>query len=269
MSWGRSNRLSRIFDPASGRTTMLAVDHGYFLGPVSGMRSPRSAVAPLLPHADVLMATRGLLRSSVDPALPRSVVLRVSGGTSIIGPSLSDETIITTVEDALRLNAAAVALSVFVGTEHERQTLGGLAALVDQAGRYDLPVLAVTAVGKELGTYDARYLGLATRIWGEPGADIVKTYHTDGFDSVVEAAMVPVVVAGGKRLDSVRDALALASDAVTAGAAGIDFGRNVWQSDDPVATIQALRSVVHHGHGVDDALGLYERLAGRPVPAGR
>jgi 3-hydroxy-5-phosphonooxypentane-2,4-dione thiolase len=127
----------------------------------------------------------------------------------------------------------------------------------------------VTAVGKELGTYDARYLGLATRICAELGADMVKTYATDGFEAVVEAAMVPVVVAGGKRLDSVRDALALASDAVTAGAAGIDFGRNVWQSDDPVATIQALGAVVHHGHGVDDALGLYERLAGRPVPAGR
>ena len=163
----------------------------------------------------------------------------------------------------------AVALSVFVGTEHERQTLGGLGRLVDEAGRCDLPVLAVTAVGEELGTYDARYLGLATRICAELGADIVKTYHTDGFDSVVEAAMVPVVVAGGKRLGSMPDVLALASDAVAVGAAGIDVGRNVWQSDDPVATIQALRAVVHHGHGVDDALGLYERLAGRPVPAGR
>jgi 3-hydroxy-5-phosphonooxypentane-2,4-dione thiolase len=210
MSWGRNNRLSRIFDPASGRTNMLAVDHGYFLGPI-----------------------------------------------------------ITTVEDALRLNAAAVALSVFVGTEHERQTLGALARLVDEAGRYDLPVLAVTAVGKELGTYDARYLGLATRICAELGADMVKTYHTDGFEAVVEAAMVPVVVAGGKRLDAARDAFALASDAVTAGAAGIDFGRNVWQSAHPIATIQALRAVVHDGQGVDDAVGLYERLAGQRVPAGR
>ena len=269
MSWGRNNRLGRIFDPASGRTNMLAVDHGYFLGPISGMRSPRSAVAPLLSHADALMATRGLLRSSVDPALPRSVVLRVSGGTSIVGPSLSDETIVTTIEDALRLNAAAVALSVFVGTEHERQTLAGLAALVDEAGRYDLPVLAVTAVGKELGAYDARYLGLATRICAELGADLVKTYHTDGFEAIVEAAMVPVVVAGGRRLDSVREALALAGAAVGAGAAGIDFGRNVWQAAHPVAAIQALRAVVHHGHGVDDALGLYQRLAGEPVPAGR
>jgi putative autoinducer-2 (AI-2) aldolase len=134
MSWGRSNRLSRIFDPASGRTNMLAVDHGYFLGPITGMEAPQTVVAPLLPYADALMATRGLLRSSVDAALPRSIVLRVSGGTSIVGPSLSDETVITTVEDAIRLNAAAVALSVFVGTEHERQTLGGLARLVDEAG---------------------------------------------------------------------------------------------------------------------------------------
>jgi putative autoinducer-2 (AI-2) aldolase len=269
MSWGRRNRLSRIFDAASGRTNMLAVDHGYFLGPVTGMQAPRAAVAPLLPYADALMATRGLLRSSVDPALPRSIVLRVSGGTSIVGPALSDETIVTSVEDALRLNAAAVAASVFVGTEHERQTLAGLAALVDEAGRYDLPVLAVTAVGKELGGYDARYLGLATRICAELGADLVKTYYADGFEAVAAAAMVPVVVAGGKRLEEVRDALALASAAVGAGAAGIDFGRNVWQSADPVAAIQALRAVVHDGHGVDDALGLYERLAGQPVPAGR
>jgi len=205
MSWGRSNRLSRIFDPASGRTYMLGVDHGY------------------LSRAD-----------------------HRNGGTPDGGRAVS-----------LRRHRARA------------PDLGGLGRLVDEAGRCDLPVLAVTAVGEELGTYDARYLGLATRICAELGADIVKTYHTDGFDSVVEAAMVPVVVAGGKRLGSMPDVLALASDAVAVGAAGIDVGRNVWQSDDPVATIQALRAVVHHGHGVDDALGPYERLAGRPVPAGR
>jgi putative autoinducer-2 (AI-2) aldolase len=242
MSWGRRNRLSRIVDPGSGRTNMLAVDHGYFLGPVSGMRRPAAAIAPLLPHADALMATRGLLRSCVDPAQPRSVVLRVSGGSSIVGP------------------AAAVALSVFVGTPHERQTLAGLARLVDEAGRYELPVLAVTAVGKELGNQDARYLALAVRICAELGADLVKTYYADGFEEIVESAMVPVVVAGGKRLDSVGDALALAGAAVRAGAAGIDFGRNVWQSDHPVATIQALRAVVHEGLDDRGALDLYERL---------
>jgi putative autoinducer-2 (AI-2) aldolase len=260
MSWGRRNRLSRIVDPGSGRTNMLAVDHGYFLGPVSGMRRPAAAIAPLLPHADALMATRGLLRSCVDPAQPRSVVLRVSGGSSIVGPALSDETIVTSVEDALRINAAAVALSVFVGTPHERQTLAGLARLVDEAGRYELPVLAVTAVGKELGNQDARYLALAVRICAELGADLVKTYYADGFEEIVESAMVPVVVAGGKRLDSVGDALALAGAAVRAGAAGIDFGRNVWQSDHPVATIQALRAVVHEGLDDRGALDLYERL---------
>jgi 3-hydroxy-5-phosphonooxypentane-2,4-dione thiolase len=266
MSWGRRNRLSRIVDAASGRTNMLAVDHGYFLGPVSGIRRPAAAIAPLLPHADALMATRGLLRACVDPALPRSVVLRVSGGTSIAGPSLADETIVTSVEDALRINASAVALSVFVGTEHERQTLAGLANLVDEAGRYDLPVLAVTAVGKELGNQDARYLALAVRICAELGADMVKTYYTEGFESIVESAMVPVVVAGGKKLDSVGQALSLAGAAVRAGAAGIDFGRNVWQSDHPVASIRSLRAVVHDGLGDREALDLYERLAAGERP---
>jgi putative autoinducer-2 (AI-2) aldolase len=260
MSWGRANRMNRIFDPTSGRTVMLAVDHGYFLGPTHGMERPAEALAPLLPYADAVMATRGLLRSGVHPAKVRSVVLRASGGVSVTGPSLEDEELLVSVEDALRVNASALAVSVFVGTDHERQTLSNLSRAIDRAQRFDLPVLAVTAVGKELGAQDLRSMSLATRICAELGADFVKTYYADGFEALVQSAMVPVVIAGGKKLATERDALQLAHDAVGAGAAGVDFGRNVWQSAHPQAMIRALRAVVHRGASVDDAHELYRHL---------
>jgi putative autoinducer-2 (AI-2) aldolase len=260
VSWGRTNRLNRIFDPSTGRTVMLAVDHGYFLGPTHGMERPAGALKPLLPYADALMATRGLLRSTIDPAWVRSVVLRASGSVSITGPTLEDEELVVSIEDALRANASAIAVSVFVGTEHERQTLSNLSRAVDQAQRFDMPVLAVTAMGKELGTEDVRSMSLATRICAELGADFVKTYYAEGFETLVESAMVPVVIAGGKKLATERDALQLASDAVLAGAAGIDFGRNVWQSPHPQAMLRALRSVVHADATVEEALGFFHRL---------
>ncbi len=244
---------------------MLAVDHGYFLGPVTGMEQPAVAIPPLAPYADALMATRGLLRQAVDPAIVRSIVLRSSGGPSIVGPALEDETITTTIEDALRMDAAAVTTQVFVGTPFERQSIANLALLVNEAGRYGLPVLAVTAVGKELGNQDARYIKLAVRICSEIGADYVKTYHTQGFEDVVRSAMVPVVIAGGKKMETERDALQLAFDAISAGAAGIDFGRNVWQSPHPVAMIRALRSIVHDDASVDEALRMYGDLAADEV----
>jgi len=261
MDWGRRHRLSRIFDPRSGRTNMLAVDHGYFLGPTAGMEEPAVAIPPLAPYADALMATRGLLRNTIDPAIVRSIVLRASGGPSIVGPALEDEAITTSVEDALRINAAAVTTQVFVGTPFERQSIANLALLVNEAGRYELPVLGVTAVGKELGHQDARYIKLAVRICAEIGADFVKTYYTDGFEEVVRSAMVPVVIAGGKKLETERDALQMAHDAIAAGAAGIDFGRNVWQSPHPVAMIRALRSIVHDDASVDEAHQMYKDLA--------
>jgi putative autoinducer-2 (AI-2) aldolase len=245
--------MSRIFDRASGRTVMLAVDHGYFLGPTHGMERPGEALDPLLPYADAVMATRGLLRSGVDPTKIRSIVLRASGGVSITGPSLEDETLVVSIEDALRVNASAIAVSVFVGTDRERQTLSNLSTAIDRAQRFDLPVLAVTAMGRELGAEDLRSMSLATRICAELGADFVKTYYTDGFEELVQSAMVPVVIAGGKKLATERDALQLAHDAIGAGAAGIDFGRNVWQSSHPQAMIRALRAVVHAGASVEDA----------------
>jgi putative autoinducer-2 (AI-2) aldolase len=255
MDWGLANRLSHILKPATRRTVMLAIDHGYFLGPTSGLEEPGQTIAPLLPHADSLMLTRGVLRRCVPPEAHVPIVLRVSGGTSILR-ELSNESLTVAFEDALRLNAAAVTLSIFVGAEGERTSLTNLAQLVDHGERYGVPVLAVTAVGKEM-TRDARYLGLATRIAAEIGAHMVKTYYCDGFDRVVRDTPVPVVIAGGKKIAE-REAIELAHRAIQAGAAGVDMGRNIFQSDCPVGMIRAVRDVVHGGATVREAFELYQ-----------
>lgn len=260
MQWGLQNRLSRIIRPDTGRTVMLAVDHGYFLGPTTKLEVPRRTITPLLPWADALMLTRGVLRTSVDSTAGTPVVLRVSGGVSITGPALSDEGLTTTMEDALRLNASAVTLSIFVGTEHERQTLLNLGRLVDEGERNGMPVLAVTAVGKELEKRDARFLSLCCRIAAELGAHFVKTYYCDEFERVVEGCPVPVVIAGGPRLDTFHDTLVLAGEAIGKGAAGVDMGRNIWQSEHPVAAIRAVRAVVQEDMSPDEAFELYESL---------
>lgn len=260
MDWGLNNRLSRIIRPDTGRSVMLAVDHGYFLGPTSRLEVPRKTIMPLAPYADAIMLTRGVLRSSIDPSICNSVVLRVSGATSIIGEDLSNEGLITSVEDALRLNASGVALSIFVGSKHERQTLLSLAELVDQGQKHGMPVLAVTAVGKELGKRDARYLGLACRIAAEIGAHIVKTYYCDGFEKVVESCPVPIVVAGGPKLAE-RDALELTYNSIKAGAAGVDMGRNIWQSDNPIPMIKAVRKIVHEEASVKEAYDMFKKLS--------
>ena len=253
MSWGLKNRVERLMK--GGRTVMLAVDHGYFQGPTTGLEDPRKTITPLLPYADSLMLTRGVLRTSVDPDLEVPVVLRVSGGTSIL-KELSDEVVTTSIEEAIRLNASAVAVSVFVGSEHEKETLANLAELVNEGERYGMPVLAVTAVGREMAR-DARYLGLACRISAELGASIVKTYYCEDFSKVVNGCPVPVVIAGGKKLPE-RDALVLAQDAMAGGASGVDMGRNIFQSSDPVGMMKAVRAVVHEGARADDAFRLFD-----------
>lgn len=260
MDWGLQNRLARIIKPATGRTVMLAVDHGYFLGPTSRLENPQRTIEPLLPFADALMPTRGVLRASVDPGTQTPIVLRVSGGTSVIGPSLADEGITTTFEDAIRLNVSAVALSIFVGTDYERQTLLSLADLVNEGQTYGIPVLAVTAVGKELEKRDQRFLSLCCRIAAELGAHFVKTYYCDGFEKVVEGCPVPVVIAGGPKLDTMKDVLQLTHDALSRGAVGVDMGRNIWQSEHPVAAIQAVRAVVHEKATVKQGLDLFADL---------
>ena len=256
MSWGLENRLSRIIRPEDGRTVMLAVDHGYFQGPTTGLLDAAGAIGPLIDHADTLMLTRGVLRSCVDSVTATPIVLRVSGGNSVLQDDLSDETIITSVEECIRLNAAGMAMSLFIGSDHQHQTIKNLGKLVDEGERYGIPVLAVTAVGKEM-VRDARYLGLATRIAAEMGAHIVKTYLCDDFERVVAGCPVPLVVAGGKKL-SERDALQLTFDSIAGGAAGVDMGRNIFQSDSPVGMIKAVRAIVHQNASVDDAYAVYE-----------
>lgn len=256
MDWGLKNRLSRIIKPDTGRTVMLAVDHGYFLGPTSGLEVPRKTVEPLLPYADSLMLTRGVLRTSVPPEADIPIVLRVSGGTSILS-ELSNEGITVAMKDAVRLNVAAVALSIFVGSPHERETLLSLAKLVDEAEEYGIAVLAVTAVGKDM-VRDARYLSLACRIAAELGAHIVKTYYCEDFEQVVGTCPIPVVIAGGKKTPE-QEALELARNAVNRGAIGVDMGRNIFQSEAPVAMIKAVRSIVHEGKSAEEAFDLFEK----------
>jgi putative autoinducer-2 (AI-2) aldolase len=264
MDWGMSNRLARIMGP-DGRAVMLAVDHGYFMGPTSGLEEPRRTIAPLLPFADSIMLTRGVLRTSVDPAARLGIVLRVSGGASILR-ELSNEDVTVAMEDALRLDASAVALSIFVGAEFEKQTLVSLARLVDEGQRYGMPVLAVTAVGKDMAR-DARYLGLACRIAAEMGAHLVKTYYCEDFQAVVRSCPIPIIVAGGKKTPE-ADALKLAFDAVAGGAVGVDMGRNIFQSAEPVAMIRAVRAVVHDKASVEEAV-LISRGGGRSSGWGR
>lgn len=258
MDWGKRNRLSRIIQPETGRTVMLAVDHGYFLGPTRKLENVAQTVSPLLGEADALMLTRGILRTQIDPDVPCPIVLRVSGGSSIIGADLSNEVITTSLEDALRVNASAVALSIFVGSDYETQTLESLAMLVDEAQVYGMPVLAVTAVGKELEKRDSRFLALSCRIAAELGATFVKTYYCEEFEKVVESCPVPVVIAGGPKLDTELDAFQLAHDALERGAVGVDFGRNIWQNPHPVGMIKAVRALVHNNASPEEALRTFE-----------
>jgi len=252
MDWGMANRLSKIIRPKNGRCVMLAVDHGYFLGPTEKLEVPQKTIQPLLPHIDSIMLTRGVLRTSLPPISDVPIVLRVSGATSIISDDLSNESITTSFEDAIRLNVSCLALSIFVGSKYEHQTLANLATLVDNGERYGIPILAVTAVGKEM-VRDARYLGLACRIAGELGAHVVKTYYCENFEKVIEGCPVPVIIAGGKKLAKEKDVLELTFNAINDGASGVDMGRNIWQSDHPVAMLKAVRSIVHQGFTIQEA----------------
>ena len=258
MDWGLKNRLSKIIKPHNNRALMLAVDHGYFLGPTEKLEVPRKTIAPILKYCDSLMLTRGVQRTSVPNTTDTPMVLRVSGGSSIIGDDLSQEDITVSLKDAIRLNASALAMSIFVGSKYEYQTIVNLGKLVNEAEEYGIPVLAVTAVGKELGK-DARYLSLACRIAAEQGAHIVKTYYCDNFEKVVDSCPVPIIIAGGKKIPE-RDALQLTYNAISKGAVGVDMGRNIWQSDNPVAMIRAVRSIVHGNKNVDEAWKLYQKL---------
>ncbi|MEW6265084.1 MAG: 3-hydroxy-5-phosphonooxypentane-2,4-dione thiolase [Thermodesulfobacteriota bacterium] len=257
MDWGMKNRLARLVK-ADGRCFFLPIDHGYFQGPTSKLEKPYQTIKPLIPYADGLFVTRGVLRSAIDPADCPPVILRVSGGSSILAPDLSHETLVTSIKDCLRLNAAAVGMSVFIGGEYEFDSLKNLGELVDAGQEYGLPVMAVTAVGKELEKRTARYLALCCRIAAEFGATIVKTYWCEDFHKVVEGCPAPVVMAGGPKVETEREVFEFVHDGLKRGAIGLNLGRNVWQHQFPVAMMKALRSIVHEKASVKEAETIFE-----------
>jgi len=267
LDWGLKNRLARIFSPATGRSVMLAVDHGYFQGPTTGLERIDVNIAPLVPYADALMITRGALRTSISPEMQKPVVLRCSGGQSML-KELSNELVAVDIQDAIRLNASAMAVQVYIGGEHEHQSIGNLVRVVDAGNQCGIATLAVTGVGKEL-VRDARYLGLATRICAEIGAHFVKTYYCEsGFSRVTAACPVPVLIAGGKKVPEL-DALKMAYRAVDEGAAGVDMGRNVFQCEAPLAMLQAVRAVVHEKEKPQKAYDLFLSLRNQVAFAGQ
>jgi putative autoinducer-2 (AI-2) aldolase len=258
LDWGLKNRLARIFNPATGRTVMLAIDHGYFQGPTTGLERIDVKIMPFAEHADTLMLTRGILRANVPPAYSKPVVLRASGGPSILR-ELSNEEIAMSMEDALRLNASALAIQVFIGGEFETRSVHNMTRLVDQGLRYGMPILAVTAVGKDMAR-DARYFRLACRICAELGAHYVKTYYVpEDFETVTASCPVPIVMAGGKKIGEL-DALTMAYNAVQQGASGVDMGRNIFQSDTPIAMLKAVKAVVHENLPPQQAFEMYNDL---------
>ncbi len=258
LEWGIKNRLSNIFNTDSGRTVMLAIDHGYFLGPTAGLERIDVTIVPLLPYADTLMCTRGILRSTIPPTFTKGIVLRASGGPSIL-KELSNEEIAVDIEDAIRLNVAALAVQVYIGGEYETKSIHNMTRLVDMGNRYGIPVLGVTAVGKDMAR-DAKYMRLATRICAELGASYVKTYYVDeGFETVTASCPVPIVIAGGKKLPEL-DALKMAYNAIQQGAAGVDMGRNIFQSEAPIAMLQAVRKIVHENMTPEEAYEVYQSL---------
>ena len=260
MDWGMANRMASLIQP-DGRCCFLPIDHGYFQGPTRSLEQPGETIAPILEYSDALFLTRGVLRYCVDPAIKQPIILRVSGGTSMVGSDLANETITTSMEEAVRLNVAAVGVSIFVGSEYEHQTLTNLSKLVNEGERYGMPVMAVTAVGRELEDRSARYLGLACRIAAELGAKVVKTYWCDdGFEKVVQGCPAPVVMAGGPSVDTELEVFQFVHDGLQKGSIGVNLGRNIWQNEHPVAMSQAIRALVHDRVTPDEAQELYTNV---------
>jgi len=258
LDWGMKNRLARIFNPDTSKTLMLAIDHGYFQGPTTGLERIDINILPLFEYADSVMLTRGILRSIVPPTFTKSIVLRVSGGTSIL-KELSNEEIAVDIEESIRLNVCAMAVQVFIGGEYEKQSILNMTKMVDIGTRYGIPTLAVTAVGKDMAR-DARYFRLATRICAELGAHFIKSYYVEpNFETVCASCPVPIIMAGGKKIPEL-DALKMAYKAINQGAAGVDMGRNIFQSEAPTAMIQALRTVIHNNEKPEKAYDLYMTL---------
>ena len=260
MEWGMKNRLSQLIQK-DGKALFLPIDHGYFQGPTHGLEKPGETIEPLVQYADALMLTRGVLRNCINPAIQKPVILRVSGAVSVVGEDLANESIVTSTQEVIRLNAAAVSMSVFVGTKGENKSLTNLGKLVDECEEYGIPVMAVTSVGRELEKREARYLALVARISAEIGARVVKTYYCkDNFEKVVEGCPVPVVIAGGPKTETQREVFDFVYDGMQKGAIGVNLGRNIWQTEHPVAAIRALRGVVHENYTPKEAEDLYNQV---------
>ncbi len=258
LDWGMKNRLSRIFRPDTGKTVMFAIDHGYFQGPTTGLERIDLNIVPLMQYSDAIMLTRGILRTTVPPTLTKAVVMRSSGGPSIL-KELSDEQIAVDIDDAIRMNVAAITLQVFIGGEYETRSIHNMTKLVDWGYRYGIPVMAVTAVGKNM-VRDAKYFRLACRMCAELGAQIVKTYYVpEDFDTVVSSCPVPIVMAGGKKIPEL-DALTMSYKAIQEGAAGVDMGRNIFQSDAPVAMMKAVNRIVHENATPEEAFDYFNSI---------
>ncbi len=255
------NRLSRLIQ-RDGRALFLPIDHGYFQGPTHKLERPGETVKPLVEYADAIMLTRGVLRNCLDPEIQKPVILRVSGATSVVGEDLANESRVTSIQEIIRLNASAVSLSVFIGSKYENQSLTNLSELVDECEDFGIPVMAVTAVGRELEKREARYLALCCRIAAELGARVVKTYYCEkGFEKVVEGCPVPVVIAGGPRVSSQLEVFKFVYDGLQKGAIGVNLGRNIWQTQHPVAAIRSIRAIIHEGYTAEEANQLFEQLA--------
>ena len=257
MDWGMQNRLSRLIK-SDGHCMFLPIDHGYFQGPTSKLEKPGETIKPLIPFADGLFVTRGVLRACVAPDNSPPLILRMSGGSSVIGKDLAHEAITTSTQEAIRLNVAAVGMSVFVGSDYEHDSLVNLGKLVNECENYGIPVMAVTAVGKELAKRDARYLALCCRIAAEFGAKVVKTYWCKDFEKVTNGCPVPVVMAGGPKCETEQEVFEFVHDGMTKGAIGLNLGRNVWQHKYPVPMMKALRAIIHADASVKDASDIYK-----------
>lgn len=268
MDWGMKNRLNQLMP--GGRCFFMAIDHGYFQGPTTGLQKPGETIKSFLPYVDALFCTRGVLRSAIDPTNAKPIILRVSGCTSMVGKDLANEELTTSIEEVIRLNASSVGLSVFIGSDYEKETLKNLATLVNQCEGYGIPVMAVTAVGREMEKREARYLALCCRIAAELGARVVKTYWCEkDFDKVVEGCPVPVVMAGGPKCETELEVLEFVYDGMQKGAVGINLGRNVWQNPHPVAMAKALRSIVHEKKTAKQAFEIFNdtKIARKKVMA--
>jgi putative autoinducer-2 (AI-2) aldolase len=265
MEWGMKNRLSQLIQK-DGKALFLPIDHGYFQGPTHGLEKPGETIKPIWQYADGLMMTRGVLRNFIEPTIQKPIILRVSGAVTVVGEDLANESIVTSIQEILRLNASAVSMSVFVGTKYENKSLSSLAKLVDECEDYGIPGMAVTSVGRELEKREARYLALVARVSAEIGARVVKTYYCKAnFEKVIEGCPVPVVIAGGPKTETQREVFDFVYDGMQKGAIGVNLGRNIWQTEHPVASIRAIRAIIHENYNAQEAQSLYEQvIAGKP-----